>query len=70
MKQKLFTEVRQEPVLGIFLFLLYINDLPGVCESSQMVIFSNETTVINAEKRPDGAIKNDIVGICIQMVLI
>ena len=61
MKQQISTGVPQGSVLRRFLFLLCINDLPSVCESSQMVIFADDTTVINAGKRTDAAIKNDIV---------
>ena len=61
MKQKISTGVPQGSVLGPFLFLLSFNDLPSVGESSQMVIFAEDTTIINAGKGTDAVIKNDIV---------
>ena len=48
------TGVRQRSVLGSFLFLIYIIDLPIVCEKSKRSPFADDTTVYkmgrNSEK--------------------
>ena len=48
MKQNVSTRDPQGSILGPLLFLLYSNDLPSVCESSEIVMFGDDTTIINA----------------------
>ena len=38
-------------VLGPLFFLLYINDLPGVCKSNNITLFADDTTIYSAAKQ-------------------
>ena len=45
--KELKTCVPQGSVLCPFLFLIYMNDLPLVCEKSKITLFADDTTVYN-----------------------
>ena len=58
--KELKTGVPQGSVLGPFLFLIYINDLPLVCEKSKISLFADDTTVYNIGMNSEKEITEDV----------
>ena len=58
--KELKTGVPQRSVLGPFLFLIYINDLPLVCEKSKISLFADDTTVYKMGMNSEKEITEDV----------
>ena len=58
--KELKTGVPQGSVLGPFLFLIYINDLPLVCEKSKISLFADDTTVYNMGRNSEKELTEDV----------
>ena len=61
---KITTGVPQWSVLGLFLFLVYINDLPQILENdNKMALFADDTSIIKSGKT-NCNMQNDLDKIC------
>ena len=58
--KELKTGVPQGSVLGPFLSLIYINDLPLVCEKCKISLFADDTTVYNMGRNSEKEITEDV----------
>ena len=58
--KSIVTGVPQREILGPFLFVLYINNLPSTCETSKLSLFADDTSVCNMNKNWKNEITDDI----------
>ena len=56
--------VPQGSVLGPLLFLLYINDIERVCQSSEIILFADDTTIYSSNKLNNDDLLNVLGRLC------
>ena len=58
--RQITTGVPQGSVLGPFLSLIYINDLPNACESTKLTPFADDTSLYKMERKSTQKVNVDI----------
>ena len=59
-KRLITTGVPQGSVLGPFLLLLCINDLPTIIEESQVTMFADDTSLLKSGKKGELLLQTDV----------
>ena len=54
----------QVSVLGLFQFLLFINDLPDVSDKAELTMFADDTKLIQSGKRTQCLLSSEMKPIC------
>ena len=57
--KSIVTGVPQVSIMGPFLFLFYINDLPSICKNSKTSLFEDDTSVCNMNENSENGITDD-----------
>ena len=58
------TEVPQGAAPGLFLFLIYNNDLADICDKPEIPTFADDTTIIQSRKGRQRLLASDLQPVC------